>query len=52
MGGSRREKVKARPQAPTRKTQDAVDRCQNNKIVKAVSPRYCAATSALRNCYD
>ena len=33
-----------------RKTGETVDRCQNNGSVKAVSPRHCAATSALRNC--
>ena len=27
-----------------------MDRRQNNGNVKAVSPRHCAATSALRNC--
>ena len=33
-----------------KKTGDTVDRRQNNGSVKAVSPRHCAATSALRNC--
>ena len=47
-GGCRR--VKARPHAPTRKTEEAVDRRQNNKHVKAVFPRHCAATSVLRSC--
>ena len=37
--------MKARPRAPTRKTEEAVDRRQNNGSVKAVSPRHCAATS-------
>ena len=46
-GGKR---VKARPRAPTRKTEEAVDRRQNDGSVKAVSPRHCAATSVLRNC--
>ena len=49
-GGGEREKMKARSQAPSRKTKDGVDRRQKNKNVKAVSPRYCAATSVLRNC--
>ena len=40
MGG-RGERVKAR------KTEEAVDRRQNNGSVKAVSPRHCAATSVL-----
>ena len=44
------ERVKARPRAPTRKTEEAVDRRQNNGSVKAVSPRHCAATSVLRSC--
>ena len=35
-----------------RKTGETVDRRQNNGSVKAVSPRHCPATSALRNrCY-
>ena len=33
-----------------RETEEAVDRRQNNRNVKAVSPRHCAATSVLRNC--
>ena len=44
------ERLKARPGPPTRKTEEAVDRRQNNQNVKAVSPRHCVATSALRNC--
>ena len=40
------ERVKARP----KKTGETVDRRQNNRSVKAVSPRHCPATSALRNC--
>jgi len=32
------------------KTGETVDRRQNNGSVKAVSPRHCPATSALRNC--
>ena len=47
-GGGGGERVKAPPYAPTRKTEEAVDRRQN-KNVKAVSPRHCAATSVLRN---
>ena len=33
-----------------KKTGETVDRPQNNGNVKAVSPRHCPATSALRNC--
>ena len=33
-----------------KKTGETVDRCQNNGSVKAVSPRHCPATCALRNC--
>ena len=33
-----------------KKTGRTVDRHQNNGIVKAVSPRHCPATCALRNC--
>ena len=44
------ERVKARPRAPTRKSENAVDRRQNHKNVKAVSPRHCATTSVLRSC--
>ena len=36
-GGGR---MKARPRAPTRKIEEDVDRRQNNKNVKAMSPRY------------
>ena len=32
------------------KTEEAVDRRQNNGSVKAVSPRHCVATSVLRSC--
>jgi len=34
-----------------KKTGETVDRCQNNRSVKAVSPRHCTATCALRNCW-
>ena len=34
-----------------KKTGETVDRRQNNGSVKAVSPRHCPATCALRNCY-
>ena len=47
-GGKR---VKARPRVLTRKTEEAVDRRQNNRSVKAVSPRHCVTTSVLCNCY-
>ena len=33
-----------------KKTGETVDRSQNNGSVKAVSPRHCPATCALRNC--
>ena len=33
-----------------KKTRETVDRSQNNGSVKAVSPRHCPATCALRNC--
>ena len=42
--------MKARPHAPTSKTEEAVDRRQNNGSVEAVSPRHRAANSVLRNC--
>ena len=42
--------LKARPRAPTRKTEEAVDRRQNNKNVQAVSARHRVATSVLRSC--
>ena len=34
----------------SKKTGETVDRRQNNESVKAVSPRHCPATCALRNC--
>ena len=43
------ERVKVRPRRP-KKTGETVDRRQNNGSVKAVSPRHCPATCALRNC--
>ena len=47
------ERVKARPRIPPEKTGETVDRRQNNGRVKVVSPRHCAATSALRNyCFN
>ena len=46
--------MKARPRAPTRKSEEAVDRRQNNQNInvnfKAVSPRHCPLASVLRNC--
>ena len=45
--------MKARPRIPpeiVKKTGETVDCRQNNGSVKAVSPRHCPATSALRNC--
>ena len=44
------ERGKARPRAPSRKTEEAVDRRPNNGSVKTVSPRHCSATSVLLNC--
>ena len=46
----RDDRVKARPRNRPKKTGETVDRRQNNGIVKAVSPRHCPATCALRNC--
>ena len=44
--------MKDRPRAPTRKTEEAVDRLQNNKyMLRQRGPRHCAATSVLRNCF-
>ena len=48
-GGKR---VKARQRtSPTQKTEEAVDHRQNNKNVKAVSPRHCVAARVLGNCW-
>ena len=44
------ERMKARCGYRLKKTGETVDRRQNNGCVKAVSPRHCPATSALRNC--
>ena len=44
------ERAKAWPRTPTRKTQEAVDLCQNNQNVTAVFPRHCVAASVLRSC--
>ena len=49
-GGVEGERVKARPQIPPEKDRRDMDRRQSNGSVKAVSPRHCPATSALRNC--
>ena len=47
-GGQKSETSK---QTPTRKTKAAVDRRQNSRmLIKAVSVRHCAATTAPRNC--
>ena len=52
-GGGGGERVKARPRTPTRKTEEAVDRHQNNQNVMVVSARHCVATSVLRNyCFN
>ena len=42
--------MKARPRAPTRETEEAVDRRQNNQNVKAIASRHCVATNVLCNC--
>ena len=44
------ERVKARPRIPPERDRRDRGRRQNNGSVKAVSPRYCPATCALRNC--
>ena len=47
------DRVKARPRKTLRKRPErpwTVDRRQNNGSVKAVSPRHCPATCALRSC--
>ena len=44
------QKSETSRQAPTRKTEAAVDRRQKKQNVKAVSARHCAATTAPRNC--
>ena len=49
-GGEGDERVKARPRIPPEKDGETVDRRQNNGSVKAVSPRHCPATNALRYC--
>ena len=46
--GEEDERVKARPRILPEK--DWRDHHQNNGSVKAMSPRHCAATSALHNC--
>ena len=48
-GGQKSEGSTARTD-PELKTEEAVDRRQNNGSVKAVSPRHCVATSVLRSC--
>ena len=56
--GEEGERVTARPRAPTRKTEEAVDRRHNNqnfnvKAVKAVSPRHSVGTSVPRSrCFN
>ena len=48
--GKGEKKSETSKQAQTRTTKAAVDRRQNNKNIKAVSVRYCAATTAPHNC--
>ena len=45
-GGKGGEKVKAQLRTLTQKTEEAMDHCQNNGNVKAVSPCHCCF-----NCY-
>ena len=49
-GGRGRESEGLTADTIQKQTGETVDRCQNNGSVQAVSPRHCAATSALRNC--
>ena len=49
-GGEEDERVKAEPQIPPEKRLERPWNHQNNGSVKAVSLRYCPATSALHNC--
>ena len=48
--GERGERVKAGSHTVTWKTEKAVDCCQNDQNVMAVSLRHCTATSVLCNC--
>ena len=52
LGGGGRQKSEGSTARtdPELKTEEAVDRRQNNGSVKAVSPRHCVATSVLRSC--
>ena len=48
--GGDRVKGSTAPGNRPKKTGETVDRRQNNGSAKAVSPRHCPATCALRNC--
>ena len=51
--GRNNEGSTVRPRAPTLKTEEAVDRRQNNHNVRAVSPRHCIANTVLRSsCFN
>ena len=50
QGGKGKDRVKAQKQALTQKTKNAVDHCQNNKNIKAVSACHCTAISVVCNC--
>ena len=47
-GGTKERRLDSRNRP--KKTRETVDRRQNNRSVKAMSPCHCTATSALRNC--
>ena len=49
-GGGGGNRVETRPRIPPEKDRRDRGPPQNNGSVKVVSPRHCAATSALRNC--
>ena len=49
-GGEGGKRMKARPRALTLKTEEVVDRRQNNPNVKAMSPHHRVANGVLRNC--
>ena len=47
--GKRGQKSETSKQAPARKTEAAVDRRQNNRMLRQCSPRHCAAASVPRS---
>ena len=48
--GKRGQKSETSKQAPARKTEAAVDRRQNNRMLRQCPSPHCAATTAPRNC--